>query len=327
MVLLGTTPWWTHWKHEELFGNLTKTSWELSEENTLGTKKKKTQDIQQSPSPKERKTLTSLGFPNLRYLLGLINLYYNVKNIEFSEYTNAIIYAWLLCRWFHSFGLITKTKLTIDEETLANFIKQSTQQRGKGKGRNKERERERKRGPKYKNQTQSGLCGLCYNWLVLNVFCLWLIKSLVGFMRNYQVALFTFVNEYGCGKKVTELQRRRRRRRWECSDPNLSPQKQNKHMPFNKTHLDQLVSSTTTDFGVSIESHAGSTKVSPKLPFSFYTRSSIFLPQSSNPDCSAPLLFSKLQKKLKNEAPFLHFIWSRLKRMNEWMKWLNLSQP
>jgi hypothetical protein len=34
-----------------------------------------------------------------------------------------------------------------------------------------------------------------------------------------------------------------------------------------------------------------------------------------------------LQKKLKNEAPFLHFIWSRLKRMNEWMKWLNLSQP
>jgi hypothetical protein len=73
----------------------------------------------------------------------LINLYYNVKNIEFSEYTNAIIYAWLLCRWFHSFGLITKTKLTIDEETLANFIKQSTQQRGKGKGRNKERERER----------------------------------------------------------------------------------------------------------------------------------------------------------------------------------------
>jgi hypothetical protein len=84
--------------------------------------------------------------------------------------------------------------------------------------------------------------------------------------------------------------------------------KQKKHMQFNKTHLDQLVSSTTTDFRVSIESHAGSTKVSPKLPFSFYTRSSIFLPQSSNPDCSAPLLFSKLQKKLKNEAPFLHFI-------------------
>jgi len=38
-----------------------------------------------------------------------------------------------------------------------------------------------------------------------------------------------------------------------------------------KNHLDQLVSSTTTDFRVSIESHAGSTKVTPKLPFSFYT--------------------------------------------------------
>jgi hypothetical protein len=165
MVLLGTTPWWTHWKHEELFGNLTKTSWELSEENTLGTKKKKTQDIQQSPSPKERKTLTSSGFPNLSYLLGLINLYYNVKNIEFSEYTNAIIYAWLLCRWFHSFGLITKTKLTIDEETLANFIKQSTQRRGKGKGRNKEREREKERTQVQKPNPK------WFVWFVLQLAC------------------------------------------------------------------------------------------------------------------------------------------------------------
>jgi hypothetical protein len=49
----------------------------------------------------------------------------------------------VLCRRFHSFGLTTKTKLTIDEEILANFIKQITQQRGKR--RNKERERERER--------------------------------------------------------------------------------------------------------------------------------------------------------------------------------------
>jgi hypothetical protein len=75
-----------------------KTPWELSEENTLGTKKKKTPRHPTIPLPKRKKTLTSSGFPNLRYLLGLINLYYNVKNIEFSEYTNAIIYAWLLCR-------------------------------------------------------------------------------------------------------------------------------------------------------------------------------------------------------------------------------------
>ncbi len=52
------------------------------------------------------------------------------------------------------FGLTTKTKLTIDEETLANFIKQSTQQRGKR--RNKERER----GPKYKTKPKV-VCVVC----------------------------------------------------------------------------------------------------------------------------------------------------------------------
>jgi hypothetical protein len=108
------------------------------------------------------------------------------------------------------FGLTTKTKLTIDEETLANFIKQSTQQRQKRRNKEREREREREReDPSTKPNPK------WFVWFVLQLACvkcvLFMIdQSLVRFMPNYQVLLFTFVNECGCGKKVTELQRRRR---------------------------------------------------------------------------------------------------------------------
>lgn len=198
--------------------------------------------------------------------------------------------------------------------------------KGPSKGRKEGRERERERTEVKPNPKW-------FAWFVLQLACvkcvLFMIDRKLGRIHaQLSSALFTFVNQYGCGKKVTELQRRRkrtRRRRWECSDPNLSPlKKQNKHMPFNKTHLDQLVSSTTTDFRVSIESHAGSTKVTPKLPFSFYTHD---LPSSIIESwLLCPIIILQVAKKTEKWSTFssLHL---KPPQTNEWMKWLNLSQP
>jgi hypothetical protein len=96
-------------------------------------------------------------------------------------------------------------------------------------------------------------------------------QSLVGFMHNYQVLCSLLSMSADVGRKLQSCREEEEEHEnaQECSDPNLSlqknppslPQKQRKYMPFHKHPSDQqLVSSTTSDFRVSIESHAESTK-------------------------------------------------------------------
>jgi len=89
--------------------------------------------------------------------------------------------------------------------------------------------------------------------------------------------------------------------------PSLSApkkKKQNKkHMPFNENPSDQLDSSTTSDFRVSIESHAGSSKATQS--FSFLSMHD--LPNHRILTAAAIIILLQVAKKLTNEAPFPHF--------------------
>ncbi len=121
----------------------------------------------------------------------------HIKHIEFTEYINAIIYAWCFVGDFiQGLGKLQKSNLQLMKKPWPNFIKQSTQQRGKR--RKEEREREdpsTKPNPKW------------FVWFVLQlarVECvLFMIdQSLVRFMHNYQVLCSLLSMSADVGRKL-----------------------------------------------------------------------------------------------------------------------------